>query len=59
MSKDREKIKELFGESTGERFLNYADAHEGGDIRAAIESLLFCHKVLFAHVMRDAKNNER
>jgi hypothetical protein len=59
MSTDRDKVIELFGESTGEKFLVYADAHEGGDIKAAINSLLFCHKVLFAQLMREAKENDK
>jgi hypothetical protein len=58
MTTDREKVKELFGESIGEKFLIYADAHEGGDIKAAVESLLFCHKVLFANLIREARERE-
>jgi hypothetical protein len=58
MSNDREKIKEVFGESVDEKFLIYADAHEDGDIKAAIESLLFCHKVLFARIIGEARKNE-
>jgi hypothetical protein len=54
MVSEGDRIHDFFKESTWQSFVNYANAHEAGDTDAAMRSLLFCHKVLDAMLIRKA-----
>ena len=57
-----EKVRIEFKSSPAQKFMMYAQAHHDGDVNAAMEDLLFCHKVLTAKMMRterDGKSEEK
>jgi hypothetical protein len=44
--------------TTWERFENFANAHHDGNQDDALSDLLFCHKVLYAHMMRKNRTED-
>jgi hypothetical protein len=44
--------------SNWQKFLNFAEAHHDGDQDSALSDLLFCHKVLYAQSMKNAREED-